>query len=76
MFLAILCPQFEADVEVVVRMAHLQAAFYILAAGLALSCLIFSGEVFLVRYCSTSRLRNHLRIQVVSLLNSQKIDVS
>ncbi|XP_045118928.1 probable glutamate receptor isoform X2 [Portunus trituberculatus] len=52
----------EGDEEVVVRMAHLYAAFYILAAGLALSCLAFSGEILLARYCCGAyRLCSHIR---------------
>ncbi|KAK8404124.1 hypothetical protein O3P69_000293 [Scylla paramamosain] len=52
----------EGDEEVVVTMTHLYAAFYIWAAGLALSCLAFSGEILLARFCCRAyRLRNHIR---------------
>ena len=59
-YVVTVCPQ-TGDVEVVVRMTQLQAAFYILAAGLTMSGLVFSGEVMLDRY-GTSRLRKHRRI--------------
>ncbi|KAG0692853.1 hypothetical protein GWK47_003227 [Chionoecetes opilio] len=50
----------EEAAKVVVGMVHLQAAFYILAAGLALSCLAFSGELLLVSYCSNiPRFKDH-----------------
>lgn len=42
-------PQSEGQGEVVVRMAHLEAAFYLLLGGLALSGLAFSQEVLTQR---------------------------
>lgn len=43
--ICIVIPQSEEYSEVVVKLAHLEATFYLLMAGLALSCLVFSGEV-------------------------------
>ncbi|KAG0730435.1 hypothetical protein GWK47_028305 [Chionoecetes opilio] len=66
----------EEATEVVVGMAHLQAAFYILAACLALSCLVFLAELLIVSYCSNiPHFKDHPQIQFL-FPDSHKADFS